>query len=394
VVPLVTSLFERTDNLTYMTGAQCSRLGPLFLTFELCSLVPPPSPLRTMSINAEGAPAAIAAFIRNFYRLSDDSSAHQEYVDSFDFSSGVFFQIGPMVPAATSTDILNWRQKAWEAVSTRKHSVYDVYAKVQGDRGTEFMLHGRVDYVKKDGTKSGATWAGRMVFEPTSIQTGHPKMSHYRVWLVSVPTYDRDHSKVKHAETNPAADTRRMSHERGMYADQNAKFIVKRAVCTYPLDTERLLAKLETEKGNGLDSSMVHGSRAVRVLFVALDGPAMCHARVVAEPGKDTVLGNLFTHQLGGFLLLFRELRVRLTGHEETWLFDLLKVACFNDTGVCKCNGVYLAFACCFAGEVQAARGAPAVADGSDLLDAWVGLSDLLDRLRDSGPGSIARVEL
>lgn len=141
-----------------------------------------------MSISAEGAPPAIAAFVRNFYRLSDDPTAHQDYVDSFDYYADTLFQIGPMAPVSTSQGVLDWRHKAWEPVAARKHTVYDVYSKAAQQGGgaeTEYMLHGRVDYEKKDGSKAGATWAGRMVFEPKSLQAGQPKMSFYRVWIVS-----------------------------------------------------------------------------------------------------------------------------------------------------------------------------------------------------------------
>ncbi|UZJ53883.1 hypothetical protein CBS101457_003203 [Exobasidium rhododendri] len=136
-----------------------------------------------MSINVDGVPTAVASFLRQFYSLSDSPAEHQAYVDQFQLSSDGFLQIGPMKRATKSDDILAWRHKAWELISTRKHTVYGVFSKTDGDTGTEYMLHGRVDYEKKDGEKSGATWAGRMVFDENSIQTGHPKISFYQVWI-------------------------------------------------------------------------------------------------------------------------------------------------------------------------------------------------------------------
>jgi hypothetical protein len=139
------------------------------------------------TINTEGTSSTIASFIRNFYKISDDSSAHADYTKAFAYDASDFsFQIGPMKPAKTSEDIMQWRIKGWEPIATRKHTVYEVFSKAQGDDGHEYMLYGRVDYGKKNGENAGASWAGRMKFDPKSIEKGEPKLAFYHVWLVSV----------------------------------------------------------------------------------------------------------------------------------------------------------------------------------------------------------------
>ena len=118
----------------------------------------------------------ISAFVDRFYELSDDGSKHSEYADQFSYPSAsssspgtaFFFQIGPMAPASTREGVLAWRNKAWESVARRKHTIHDVYvlpagkgdmdAKAKdGSVPGELMLYGRVDYEKKDGAKAAAT---------------------------------------------------------------------------------------------------------------------------------------------------------------------------------------------------------------------------------------------
>lgn len=141
------------------------------------------------TINTEGVSSTIASFIRNFYKISDDSTAHEDYANSFAYDSNDFsFQIGPMKPAKTSEEIMQWRVKGWEAIATRKHTVYEIFSKAKGDNGNEYMLYGRVDYGKKNGEKAGATWAGKMIFDPKSIEKGEPKLAFYHVWIVSMNT--------------------------------------------------------------------------------------------------------------------------------------------------------------------------------------------------------------
>lgn len=139
-----------------------------------------------MSINTEGVSSSVASFIKDFYRLSDDGSAHEGYTKSFAYSANDFlFQIGPMKPAKSSDEILEWRRKGWEHIATRKHTVYNVFSKAQGDDGKEYMLYGLVEYVKKDGDKAAASWGGRMVFDSSSLEKGDPKLAYYKVWIVS-----------------------------------------------------------------------------------------------------------------------------------------------------------------------------------------------------------------
>jgi hypothetical protein len=140
------------------------------------------------TINTEGVSPAIASFIKDFYRVSDDGSAHKEYTEAFAYSSSnFFFQIGPMQPAKSSEDIMQYREKGWAPIATRKHTVYNVFSKAQGDDGHEYMLYGRVDYEKKDSTKAGANWGGLMKFDKSSVEKGEPKLAFYHVWIVSSP---------------------------------------------------------------------------------------------------------------------------------------------------------------------------------------------------------------
>jgi hypothetical protein len=136
------------------------------------------------SINTEGIPSTIASFVQNFYKLSDNGTAHEGYTNSFLYNSDFFFQIGPMKPAKTSQDVMQWREKAWEAVATRKHTVYEVFPSKKQEN--ELMLYGRVDFEKKNGDKAGASWAGRMIFDKSSVEKGEPKLAFYNVWIVSI----------------------------------------------------------------------------------------------------------------------------------------------------------------------------------------------------------------
>lgn len=141
-----------------------------------------------MTINVQGVPDNVAKYIRTFYTVSDDQSKLEEYADQIAYGPDTIFQIGPMVPATSREGVLAWRQKAWDVVATRKHTVGGLFFKAGHgsiDAGIpECMLHGRVEYVKKDGSQSGADWGGHMVFDPASLADGaEPKMKQYRVWI-------------------------------------------------------------------------------------------------------------------------------------------------------------------------------------------------------------------
>lgn len=137
----------------------------------------------SINVNAVSSPT-IASFIRQFYKISDEECEHEAYADSFDYTSALFFQIGPWESASTRQGVLSWRQKAWEKISSRKHTIHDVFAHPQ--KSNEYMIYGRVDHTLKEGSKAASTWAGRMVFDQKSIDNGDPKMNYYRVWIVSL----------------------------------------------------------------------------------------------------------------------------------------------------------------------------------------------------------------
>lgn len=71
------------------------------------------------------------------------------------------------------------RNGLWEKVQTRRHHPTKIFP--FGPNGNEVMLYGTVEYVLKDGKKSGLEWAarGHLVKEG-----GEVKMDFYQVYMV------------------------------------------------------------------------------------------------------------------------------------------------------------------------------------------------------------------
>lgn len=129
-------------------------------------------------------PPAIAAFVERFYKLSDTPGIHEQYADEcfIHDEERLRFQIGPMQPTNTRDGIVAWRQKGWEGVTRRKHVVNGVFISPKWDN--EIMLDGSVE-MDKNGSTLKFNWAGRMEFDPKSLEQGAPKIETYKVWLVS-----------------------------------------------------------------------------------------------------------------------------------------------------------------------------------------------------------------
>lgn len=119
----------------------------------------------------------IVAFFERFYEVSDTPPAHEEYADSFTLDAT--FQVG-IKQVKGRDSILAMRKGMWDAVASRKHTIYKVFP--YGENATELMLYGKVQYGFKDGRETSVEWAARaeMVKEGGKWQFGF-----YQVYLVS-----------------------------------------------------------------------------------------------------------------------------------------------------------------------------------------------------------------
>ncbi|PWZ02923.1 hypothetical protein BCV70DRAFT_234693 [Testicularia cyperi] len=126
-------------------------------------------------------PAAIADFVKRFYELSDTPDVHQQYVECFIADEQrLSFQIGPMQPTNQPSGILAWRETGWQGVTRRKHVVHAVF--LSPERDNDIMLDGYVE-IDKNGATLKFNWAGRMVFDESSVENGQPVIETYKVWL-------------------------------------------------------------------------------------------------------------------------------------------------------------------------------------------------------------------
>jgi hypothetical protein len=119
----------------------------------------------------------IVSFFEKFYEISDTPPAHEDYADSF--ADDATFQVG-IKQVKGKADILKMRQGMWEVVTSRKHTIYKVFP--YGEKATEFMLYGKVQYGFKDGRETSVEWAARA--EMTN-DGGKWRFRFYQVYLVS-----------------------------------------------------------------------------------------------------------------------------------------------------------------------------------------------------------------
>lgn len=124
----------------------------------------------------------IVSFFENFYAVSDNPTAHEEYVQSL--TPDADFIMGSK-KVKGSGDILMARKALWSGpVKTRKHKLEKIFP--FGKDSNEVMVHGSVDYGLKNGKEVTVDWAGRAVFVE---HQGSLKMAFYQVYLVSLMTY-------------------------------------------------------------------------------------------------------------------------------------------------------------------------------------------------------------
>jgi len=120
----------------------------------------------------------IVSFFENFYAVSDNPSAHEEYAQSF--TPDADFIMGSKRVAGYN-DILSLRHGLWSGpVKTRKHTLEKIFP--FGNDSNEVMLYGSVDYGLKNGKALTVEWAGRAIM--VEHQDGL-RMGFYQVYLVS-----------------------------------------------------------------------------------------------------------------------------------------------------------------------------------------------------------------
>ncbi|KAN0066567.1 hypothetical protein ACQY0O_000661 [Thecaphora frezii] len=154
------------------------------LGFDVGYHLQPSSSKDAAKASDQGLPSAIREFVDRFYRISDTAEAHQEYVEQFiDDGERLSFQIGPMEVVNQPEGILEWRRKGWTNVTRRKHEVKAIF--VSPEKANAIMLDGTVE-MDREGQTLRFNWAGRMVFDPQSVDEGKPKIESYKVWLSQV----------------------------------------------------------------------------------------------------------------------------------------------------------------------------------------------------------------
>ncbi|EHY56236.1 hypothetical protein HRR83_008748 [Exophiala dermatitidis] len=122
----------------------------------------------------------VVSFFENFYAVSDNPTAHDEYVSSL--TPDADFIMGTK-KARGSDDILAIRKALWTGpVKTRKHKLEKIFP--FGKDSHEVMVYGSVDYGLKNGKEVTVDWAGRAKFVE---HQGSLKMSFYQVYLDSAP---------------------------------------------------------------------------------------------------------------------------------------------------------------------------------------------------------------
>lgn len=140
----------------------------------------------------------VQAYFENFYKVSDNPEAHEEYSKLFTENAKVI--LGPNTAngrSGTSTcfdpvlspirclhmrvEIVKMRHGMWEKVASRSHKPGKIYS--FGADADDVMLDGTVDFVLKDGKKAGFEWGGRAHF--TKEDEGL-KMDFYQVYFVSL----------------------------------------------------------------------------------------------------------------------------------------------------------------------------------------------------------------
>ncbi|OTA90682.1 hypothetical protein M434DRAFT_77558 [Hypoxylon sp. CO27-5] len=122
-------------------------------------------------------------FIARFYATSDDPSKNEEWVGCFLPDAVVI--IGDK--SAKGTDaIRRLRQGMWEQVEKRRHKPEKVFPAffggIDGSEGiaVEYMIHGSLDMVTKNGEQQAVSWAGRAVLKEDA---GKLKYQLYQVYL-------------------------------------------------------------------------------------------------------------------------------------------------------------------------------------------------------------------
>ncbi|KAI0098980.1 hypothetical protein F4776DRAFT_650212 [Hypoxylon sp. NC0597] len=122
-------------------------------------------------------------FIARFYATSDDPSKNEEWVGYFSPDAVVI--IGDKSAKGTE-NIRRLRQGMWEQVETRRHKPEKVFPASFGATdgseaiAAEYMLHGSLDMVTKNGERQAVSWAGRAVLEEDD---GKLKYKLYQVYL-------------------------------------------------------------------------------------------------------------------------------------------------------------------------------------------------------------------
>jgi hypothetical protein len=120
----------------------------------------------------------IVEFYQNFYRVSDDPSAHDEYVDAMTKDGTLVMGSKKAVGAE---EIMKLRKGLWSGpVKTRLHTLKQIFP--FGDNSMNVMLHGHVDYGLSNGKDVHVEWAGRAEF----VEDGDKlRMKVYQVYLDS-----------------------------------------------------------------------------------------------------------------------------------------------------------------------------------------------------------------
>ncbi|KAI1384559.1 uncharacterized protein F4822DRAFT_433102 [Hypoxylon trugodes] len=123
----------------------------------------------------------VQEFVSRFYETSDDPTKNEEWLGYF-LPDAVII-IGDKSAKGTE-GLRKFRQGMWEHVEQRRHTPEKVFPASFGGTGdgayVEYMLHGSLDLITKNGEKQAISWAGRAVLKDVE---GNLKYQYYEVYL-------------------------------------------------------------------------------------------------------------------------------------------------------------------------------------------------------------------
>ncbi|KAF5024567.1 hypothetical protein F66182_3330 [Fusarium sp. NRRL 66182] len=119
----------------------------------------------------------IIDFLQSFYHVSDTPGETTKYVDMF--TQDANFVLASK-KASGHAEITTLREGMWDAVTSRKHTLYKVFP--FGPGAEEVMLYGTVALQLKNGSSAEIEWAARAELA-RAASDGKFRLKFYQVYL-------------------------------------------------------------------------------------------------------------------------------------------------------------------------------------------------------------------